>query len=422
MKDDNTLRLVLQEKIAIIQNKLPRTALDEVKTEMFNKFNVKSDVTVDIFNYSTPIETLPYHLLYKLMACIKVVGIKRGDFDYSDLNEEAYFNENEIPEYSKPVPKKDENFDIVIKDWHQTNVGMYSYITIHTDINEVIRWRDYNKLRFNPETQRDLIVIETNGIPISKLDINNKSVEKMQDSMLDGSYFPVAGALNINPELYDEYPIEIKNGDIIIRRKFKIDLVEGFHNYLAYTGAKDKSIKDGKEWNYPCEFRLYLMNVDDANRYILQMDLKNHFKETQTSRIDTLNPYNYFVTNLNNSSKFSLRGTIDNTMFSYLFKILPKIFKIDSVPEAAKLISKTVPNLNYIIVQTEHFDIPLNKEEWFVYLYLTSKEIDRNLDFENTIDRIGVNSLFAEIKIKNEPLTRHYKILNNAISEVIENV
>jgi hypothetical protein len=422
MKDDKALREVLREKIAIIQNKLPRTAFEDIQQEMYNRFNVKSDKTIDIFNGFEPMETVPYHMLYKLMIAIKEVSIKRGDFDYLELNEDQYFNENEIPEYLKPIKTKDEDFDIVITDWHQTNVGMYSYITIYPDVNEVIKWRDYNKLRFNPETQRDLIVIETNGIPIKKLDINYKSVKQMQDKMLKGKYKPVPGALNINPELYDEYPLEIKNGKLIIKRKFKIDLVEGFHNYLAYTGAKDKSVRDNIDWNYPCEFRLYFMNVDDANEYILQMDFKNHLNETQTTRIDTENPYNYFITTINKSNKFYLVGTIDSNMNLYLFKIATKIYKIDNIPDAAKLISTTIPNLNYLITQTDHFKSPFTKEEWFVFLYLSQQSINIKIDFEKLIDNIGINSLFSDIKIKNEPLSKHYKILDNAISEVIKNV
>lgn len=421
MKDDKTLRCVLQSKIALINSpKLPSTIFDEVKATMYNKFNVKSDRTVDIFNGFEPIETLPYHMLYKLMTSIKEVGAKCGDFDTSELNEQLYFNENEVTnnEYDKKIPDKEEDFDIVIKDWHQTNVGMYSYITIHTDINEVIKWRDYNKLRFNPETQRDLVVVETNGVPISKLDINEKAILEMQELMYNGSYFPVAGALNINPELYDEYPFEIKGSSLVINRRFKIDLVEGFHNYLAYTGVKDKN----KDWNYPCEFRLYLMNVDDANRYILQMDKKNHFKVSQTTRIDSLSPYNYFITNLNNSSKFSLRGTIDNEMFLNLFKILPKIIQIGNIPDAARTISQIMPMLNYVVMHTDHFDVPFDKSEWFAYLYLAKKSIEKKLDFEKLIVNVDINSLFSEIKIKNEPLNRHYRVLNNIIEEWMSNV
>jgi hypothetical protein len=244
----------------------------------------------------------------------------------------------------------------------------------------------------------------------------------MQEKMLKGKYKPVPGALNINPELYDEYPIEIKNGNLVINRKFKIDLVEGFHNYLAYTGAKDQSIREGIDWNYPCEFKLYLMNVDEANEYILQMDTKNHFRKEQAVRLNTENPYNYFVSTINKSSKFFLNGTIDGSMLLYLIKLLPKIFKIENAPDAAKLISKVIPNLNYVIIQTGHSEKYFNKDEWFVYLYLIKKSIDNNIDFETLIDTINADSIFSEIKVKNDPLSKHYKILDNLISEVMNNV
>jgi len=418
MKDDKALRRILQEKIAIINNKLSKPVRKDIEKVMFDKFNVQSARVLDIFNGFEPLESTPYHMLYKLTVSFKEVGESRGEFDYSDLNIENYFYENEIPEYSKPIPKKDEDIDVIFDDWHQTNIGVYSYIDIHTNIDYVMQLYNYNKLRFNPDVQRDLIVIETDGMPIYKLDINEKAINDMQKAMLDGSYFPVPGTIVINPELYDEYPIKTKNGKLYIDRKFKMDLAEGFHNYLAYIEAKRKE----KDWQYPCDFRLYVMNNEDANRYILQMDKKNHFSEAQTTRIDTVNGVNYFIKNLNTSSKFNLRGTIDDNMRLYLFKLISRLYDIEKIPNAAKTLSPVISKLNYVIMETDHFNSSFTKEEWFIYLYLIKQSMDKELEFEELFNSIKGNELLEEIKFKNEPVSKHYKILNNLISEVKHNV
>lgn len=413
MKDDKKLREILQERIAIINNKLPKSAYREVENVMFEKFNVQSARVADIFNGFEPIESTPYHMLYKLSVSIKEVGAIREDFDYSDINIDTYFYEEEKPEYEKPIPKKDEDIDVEFDDWHETNVGMYSYIDIYTTVDYVYKLSNYNKLRFNPETQRDLTIIETNGIPIYKLDLNDEAIRNMKKEMLSGEYFPVQGALNINPELYNEYPIEIKNGKLRIDRKFKIDLVEGFHNYIAYTSVKSKN----PDWKYPCSFRLYVMNTERANKFILQMNEKNHLKNAQTSRLDT-SGVNYFIDTINTSSKFILHGTIDEDMRLYLHKIISNLFNIKETPEAAKLIQLSIPKLNYAIMDTDHLKIPFSKVEWFIYLYMINKLGD---NFEKIYDLVDINMLLKEIKFKNEPLSKHYKLLDNTISEVKNN-
>jgi hypothetical protein len=416
MKEDKALRDLLAEKMAIIQNKLPKHAQKEVEKIMFEKFNVQSGRVVGIFNGFERIETVPYHMLYKLAVAIIEVGSNRGDFDYSKLDHlDDYFHPDEKIEYSKPISNKDQDIDIVIeKDmWHETNVGMYSYIDIHSTIDEVIEWFYHGKLRFNPETQRDLIVIETDGMPIYYLDINDKSTDDMRKAMLDGSYFPVPGTININPELYDEYPVKVKNGKLIIERKFSMDLIEGFHNYLSYTSVKLKN----KNWSYPCDFRLYLLNTEDANRYILQMDKKNHLKDTQTSRIDTLNAANFVVRSINTSSSFKLRGSINDEMFLYLYDLLPKLFTVNT-----SLASLLIPKLNTVILKVNPTADCLNKVEWFVYLYIIKQSIDKNILIDKLIEQIDFSIVFNVIKFRNDPSSKHYRLLNNIINEVKDNV
>lgn len=418
MKDDKTLRNVLREKISIINNKLPKTARKEIDKLMFENYNVQAAKVSDVFNGFEPIEAIPFHMLYKLTVVIKELSIQRGDFDGSDLNINDYFYENEIVEYSKPIPKVDEDIDVEFDDWHKTDIGAYSYFDIHTNIDYVMKLYNYNKLRFNPDVQRDLIVIETEGMPIYKLDINEKSIENMTKSMLDGTYFPVPGTIVVNPELYSEYPVKFRDGKIFIDRKFKIDLAEGFHNYLSYIGAKIEK----PDWQYPCDFRLYVINVEDANRFILQMDKKNHFTESQTTRIDDANPSNYFVKSLNNSGSFNLRGTINDEIRMYLSKLVSDLFNFKEIPDAAQMLKQVVTRLNYIIMETNHFKNNLSKEEWFIYLYLIKQSIDKGLDFENLFNSIDIDNLINEVQFKNDPSRKHFILLNEIIKGVTSNV
>ena len=418
------LRFVLQQKIKQVTDISlhPRAIPKELTKIMFRDFNVEHNITVDILNERIRVETMSYDMMYKLMSSLKTLFRENyTDFDAADLNEKDYFTEIEINEYKKKVPKKDNKFNIVIKEgnWHLTDIPPYNYITIHTDINEVYKWARYGKLKFNPETQRDLITIESNGVPISQLDVNYNSVSEMQERMRSGMYFPVQGTININPEINEE-TVEFRGKDLIIPDGVQLDIIEGFHNYLAEIRAK---IENG-DWNFPCEFRIMFLTTKNANRFIEQMDKKNHFKETQVVRLNVGNPYTFIINHLNTSGDYLLHGTIDNAMYLYLYDLLPGLFKLTEKENNKKVIigEYLLEKLNNIIIKTEHYDIPFSKEEWFSYLFILRENRIKPIDIPGIINNEKFKILTGELNILNKPMRRHYDKMKNFMKEVDANV
>lgn len=417
MKDTDLLRDNLQQKLALIENN--NKIKKELEDDLANRFNIKYARSYDIFNGFERIETMPYHMLYKLTFSIKSVISNYSDvIDSSGLNVDSYFTEIEKVEYEKPIVETKKEEDMVIKDWKYISVGQFSYYRIDATIDDVIKWADTNRLRFNPETQRDLIVVETNGIPIKKFDLNRKSVESMKERMIDGTYFPVPALLNINPELYDEFPLVFKGGNLIIPAHVKVDLIEGFHNYIAATEVK----YNNPDWEYPYEFKLYLLNKEGANRCIAQMNEKNLFRDTQTARLNVAPEISYLVNTLNTSSDFLLNRTITSEMCLYLYKVVEKIFDVTKMRDAILVLSKLKNNLNHVIIETNHFDCNFTKEEWFVYMYLTKISIDNNVDFNILFNSAISHSVIDKITINKMPRTVHYKLIKDLIAEVVKNV
>jgi hypothetical protein len=422
MKDDKKLREVLQLKISQINNDLPKHGVKEIAQAMASKYNVEHGITYDIFNNLKPVESLSYDMLYKLMTCIREVSMDRwsGDdgrikLNPDDLYESTYFNPEEIEVYNKKIKKADSNFDIVIKEWHLQKVGHYNIVTIFPTIDEVTRWNNANKFNYNPETQRDLVMIETDGLPIVKLDIKWKSIAEMMKLMELDIYFPVTGILNINPEENEELP-RFRGNDFIIPQKCRIDLCEGFHNLIATTRYKNEN----KDWEFPCSYQVVMMNKEGINNVIRQMDKKNHFKEEQTARMDT-SELAYLINALNTDSKFHLHGFYDKNIFLYLYKLIPNLFKIeDKRKQTIDLLNELRNKLNYVIEYTDHFDISFTKEEWFICLLLIKLCDESGLNFEKVIENIGINSLRSEITIKDKPLPKHYKLINAKVEEVKE--
>lgn len=417
MIDDQALREVLKQKIKLIKLNHPRSFQKKIENEMANRFNVLHGNVTDIFNEISPysIDELDYNMLYKLMVCVREVSVNSNQkLDSSDLFDKKYFMDSEITEFNQPYPDENKDIDLIITDWKQ--VSPYKY-KIYTNIDEVILWRNYNKLRFNPATQRDLITIKLNGKTIKKLDINKDSKKEMKNLMIKGLYYNVCGTININP---DVSPLPYKDGkNLVIPKEAHMDLIEGFHNYLAETELKDEN----PDWQFDIEFDLRILNEEEANQFIIQMNKKNHFKPAQVVRIDKLDEVNYVIDTLNKHRDFHLYGTIDDNIKVYLNKVISYLFDIkDDREKATELLDILEEKLNYIIKKYKHFGKPLTKLEWFVYINIIKFSIQENIELENIIDHTDMNLLFEECSSMNDPAVKYYKLINKQLKEVIKNV
>lgn len=418
MIDDEALRKVLKKKIKAIKE-YPRSLQKKVELEMATKYNVKFGDTVDIFNDISPnrVDELDYNKLYKLMKSIHEVAINSGQvIDASDLNPDKYFTASEKLEFGLPYPEEEKDFDLVITDWKQISENKYKIYTNNKEVTHV--WRNNNKLRFNPASQRDLITIKTGGKIIKKLDINRTAVNNMKSLMKKGLYYNVCGILNINPDIDMEY-LPYKDGrNLIIPKECHIDLIEGFHNYLAETELTDED----PNFEFDIEFTLMILTTEQANDLILQMDKKTHFRPAQTVRMDRLSEINYIVNTLNTRSSYHLFGTIDNSMKEYLNTLFTSVFGgITERQESIELLLELESGFNFAIEKTKHFKKPLSKREYFFYSCLIKYSLDNKIDFSKLINSINIEETMKEF-LYNAPTPRNLRAINNYIKEVTKNV
>lgn len=417
MINDEALRKVLNKKVDQIKE-LPRPVQRKIESEMANRYNVKYGDTVDMFNGigDNAVDKLPYDKLYKLMKCIYEVAINSNQqLDASDLNEDKYFVKEEIAEFSIPYPEEEKDFDLVITDWKQISD---TKIKIFTNVDEVTNvWRNFNKLRFNPETQRDLVNVIINGKKVKRLDVNRDSIRDMKKLMSKGMYYDVPIIININPEIS---PLPYKDGkNLIIPKEAHMDLIEGFHNYIAMTELKDED----PNFKFDVEFTLRILTVEEANQFIIQMDKKNHFKPAQIVRIDKLNEINYIIDQLNKRSSFHLYGTIDDDMKVYLNKLLTNLYGsvIDRLNETLPILSDLENNLNYIIITQKHVK-SFTKKEFMLYISLIKYSKDNNIEFENIFNKINNEKMLNDFNYYYEPTPKNIRLINKYIKEEIKNV
>lgn len=414
--NDKILRKVLQEKIIKI-DKLPRTVFQSIENYMADKYNVKHGDAVSILNGMLPIETLSYDMLYKLMKSIdkglnlywRKIKDKNSQLNINllDLDENKYFTDVEIEEFSKPFITKEYNHDIVFVDWVQ--IAMDQYVTKAT-IDEIIQWRNLNKIRYNPETQRDMTIKDSKGVEIKVVTLNKKSIKEIYDLMVNDDFIPDDLTFNINADvnINDNQLPYISSNKLIVPKEALIDIIDGFHRYYTMCTVKDAN----PYWDFTCIINIVIWDTGKANRFMLQRDKKNHLSDKQVTRIDKRSETNYVIDRLNSSKKFHWNGKIDDDMYFNLNNIIIDIFNPTTREEAVKLYKDIEENINLIIEENSYFDKTFTKVEWFVYLYLIKKAQREKKNYIGLIKNISVDRLTKQIEFKKKPRKSHYKLID----------
>jgi hypothetical protein len=239
----------------------------------------------------------------------------------------------------------------------------------------------------------------------------------MKQLMIKGRYFTVCGTININPEIS---PLPYKDGrNLIIPKEAHMDLIEGFHNYLAATEVKDKD----KDFKFYLEYDLRILSIEEANDFINQMNKKNPFKSAQVVRINSHNEINYVIDQLNKRSSFHLNGTIDNDMKVYLNELFTNIFGNILEREASlDIISLLESGMNHIVEKNKRFKKSFSKHEWLAYSVVIKYSKDNSINFIDLIEIIGEDGLLIQTKHIQKPTPKNIKNIIKYIKEATRNV
>ena len=414
--DDNILREILLQKMAVIKRDFPRSIQKDVEKWMAEKYRVKYSIVVDIFNDVIPVESVTsvsYDMLFKLMHSIKDgCGDKSGLLDLTGLDEKTYFTEIEISEYSKPTKYEDSDTDIEFIKF--TEIKFNKFSTVAT-VEDIIRWRNIGKTRYNPETQRDLITIEVNGISYNKTDTNKRAVESMYHLMEKGEFECDDIYFNINTDINttSDTVLRVEKGKLIVPQKAKMDTLDGWHRLQAICMMKDNH----PEWTDTFGIKIVAYSTEKANDFILSQDIKNHLTEKQKKRKNRNDEVNYIFNTLKADSGFHLRKTLTNDSYEDIYTIINDIFDPTYREESFPILVLIKENINNLVEKKKYFDKTFSKEEWLIYLYILHRNPD---DFMEIVDNIDLENLEKQVKFKKNPQLIKYKILDEVMKEVIK--
>jgi hypothetical protein len=415
--DENRLRDVLREAIADVTNRDIRpvtVAEKQIKEMAIKMYNISGGEMAYVLNGMTPVDTMTDNFMFKVASVLyEYIKNNPSNFDVERLDVDKYFNDVEKREYRKKIDRKVVDKDIICDNWIQIADDQW---VIKLSNKQIYELSAANKIHYNPETQRNLTIIETDNGQIKKVTIDGDAVGAISNDMVNGDYIPNTITLNINPDLYPRP--KIVNNKFIISSESIIDCTNGYHR----TKASVITTKLHPEVEFNFIVVISCFDVKKAKKYIIQENYKVPLSEEQITTDDPNNGANFIINKLKDS--LYLKDANITSISYQLNRIITQIFNperittIDSIQKVLGLFKTIEKNINNLIENNNWIGKVFTKEEWFIYLYSINYCINSGKDFIEITNKININALLEEISITNEPIKQHYKIMN----EVIRNV
>jgi hypothetical protein len=194
-----------------------------------------------------------------------------GQLDPSDLVTTKYFTEGEMQDFEQPIIDKAGDKDLVVANWLQVNPDQY---VCTMSIDQLIEWRNLNKIKYNPRTQRRLTEKKSKGIVVKVITLFEDALDAIRELMEHNEFISDDITFNVDPTYY-ESPRIIK-GKLVIPKESVIDIIDGFHRLKEMLEVKDFN----PSWSYTCIVNIVMFDEEKANRFILHRQEKSLVRRT----------------------------------------------------------------------------------------------------------------------------------------------
>jgi hypothetical protein len=419
MIDDTGLRQLLIKHVETLKDreKFTDTAQKEVAEYMAKTYNVKYGYTSNIFKGLEPIDIMPYDMLYKLMDALKNESKLRSEYNTSELKEELFFNPPEIKLYEKPLNKKEVYSDTAFEPFLNPNRNKFA---VDLPVVSFERFIDSGQARYNPETQRDLIKVTSDGIEYMAININNDSVNDIYKLLESGDYDCDPITLNINTDInLDEDMLpKVRGNKLIIPSGAIIDIIDGWHRTKAILKYK----RLHPDWDFKFTVQIVMWSTKKAKEYVVLQDMKNHLTKQQITRDNKNDEANFIINRLRgDGDDFHIRKTINDDMAYNLNIIINELFnpknrKNDSMP----LLKKIFKNINDLVEENNWYDKSFTKQEWLIYLYTMKIAEEKNIRFIDLVNRIKIDDeIIKNTDFGDKISVGNMRTLRNVVEEAI---
>lgn len=397
-------REILEDRIENVASNIyhRQKVVDEFCICMLKRHGVDIGTSMDIIGRNADLRELSIMLLLWITKELgEAVGVDSSTAHLkSGLMLDKYFTDIQINQYSNMRFDKNDKkkFPIVIEKVLQVNHDQFVTVKNIEFIKDI---RDRQIAGYNRNTQRELTAKKVKGEYRLVITIIKRAVAEIQRLMLDNKFISNAITFNINADEPAEY--EYDEDELILTiYSGKIDILDGYHRYLAMTNVKDNN----PDWEYNTILNIMNFSEDKSKMFIVQEDKRNKIKKSKIKSMDNNNNSTIIVNNLNESSKSNLRGLIGSTkidlidvgllvdLIEYNFPIQRKNNK-----ELIDIKNYTIEAFNILVEDnTELVQKKQNDLIWVFYIrlmkdYYDSKNFEEFIDKIHRINQLDINNI-----------------------------
>lgn len=310
MKTD---RNVLEDELLKVLNTLTDKELQWLQLACI-KYNMTPSRIVDIIDKRLPIQEIGEAELFWI--CDELYNITTC----TSLKIDKYFTDKELYQYPKTaLPSvKRSRFPVVFENVQRIKSNQWQCVV---SIDDLMDLKQRQVITYNPNNQRPLIVIEKGEKIVTKVDLNKDSVNEIMKLMENGFYNPHHITINLNKDSDTE---PILQGNNIVVNCGQLDIIDGYHNYIAATRMKAKN----KDFEYYMPVILTHFDENQAGMYIAQENKKNIINTSYTDSLDMTNIGNLITERINDNMDFYLHNKISKQSYSQIsFSSLSNIVK-----------------------------------------------------------------------------------------------
>lgn len=425
-------REILEKELMLVCENIAKDKkiINKVENELLKEHNILPGETRGLIDGTIPLMGVSLEMLFVLSKALYKYTKREN------INPEKYFTEVEINEMANfhVVMDTEKDKEVVFENVIQTAEDQF-LTTI--SIQKLAELYKIGRIRYNPETQRNMKYIQYRGTVLKQINLNMTSVDAMKDAMLEGSYIPDEITLNILKTGEEKFHYNSTTQTLVVDANSEIDVVDGFHR--SYAILKALTINPNLDFNM--ELRIVNFDVAKAQRFIIQKNKQNkiaemHLKSWQQEKLE-----NQVVKKLNESTNNEMQWKITTdvnllqynrayVMFDTLAEAIRQCFEIKSQRDVNRITEYLIEFFNELIgIKVDEFnnlektkrDSILVYNNTFVGYIAIASELYNSENWRNKLETI-VNKIDFSInnpKWEKLGITSH-KLTKRQMKEIID--
>lgn len=322
------------------------------------------------------------------------------DTEYSTLKKEKWY----VSKIKFPL-----RFDV-------TEIDETHYIGKIT-AKELMLLKDAQIINYNVNAQRTMKHIVRGEMEYYQISLNKLAVQEILDSY-ESSLF-IANTITLNLPENAVYSYDKKNKQLIIHNTDCLDILDGYHRYIAMSKAYSRDDK----FDYDMELRIVQFSEEKARRFIWQEDQKTKMRKIDSDSMNVFKVSNKIVDRINNDSSFILAGKISRNKgiinAAFLANIIDIIYlngikKSDEL-KSVKSISHNIVNVieDFTDTHPEYLEKPWDKILTYMVCYEDKFGKIQNIDIDLEQVR-NDRKIYALSNLTKSDVTRTHKLLRKA--------